>query len=44
MGDEDSELAVEVKILQIPTRRTLAELTQRLRAKLLDLDADGVGP
>jgi hypothetical protein len=37
MGDEHGELALEVKILPDTDSEGLAELTQRLRAELLDL-------
>jgi hypothetical protein len=44
MGNEHGELALEVKPLPDTDSEDLAELTQRLRAELLDLDVDVVGP
>ena len=44
MGNEHGELALEVKALPDTDSEDLAELTQRLRAELLDLDVDVMGP
>jgi hypothetical protein len=41
MGNEHGELALEVRTLPDTDSEDLVELTQRLRAELLDLDPEG---